>query len=96
MSHARYGRHSIYLRKGKDRDLISYINGLLPDHDFAEIVRDLMRDGIKYRKQKVETDSYNKPTNSINPPITNSFSPDIKLAKMEVSEDDLKGRLDDF
>lgn len=97
-------RKSIYFRKDKDKDLISYISKLLTIHDFAEIARGLMRDGIKYREMRHNNSTY-APTpdthqnNSQNytPSPSKSFSvPDMELKKKQISKEELRDRLDDF
>lgn len=87
------GRRSLYLRERKDKDIIQYIDSLLDKHDFSDIVRDLMRDGIKFRKgEQVNVLQSNTFTHT---PITESFE-DIELTKKEVSEEDIKARMDGF
>lgn len=88
------GRRSIYLRKTKDKDLIQYIDPLLERHDFSDIVRDLMRDGIKYRENKehalvLQNNQFTHPQNK------QTFE-DIKITRKEVDEEDIKKRIDDF
>lgn len=94
-----YGkRHSIYLRKGKDQDLINYIDSLLPSYDFATVARSLMRDGIKYRnpsKTPVENTTYPAAPTVISAEQETEIPP-IKFDKTEVSKDELISRLDEF
>lgn len=85
-------RRSLYLRPTKDKDLIDYITPLLTDFDFSVIVRDLMRDGMKYRLQPVSAAIQTRT-------VTQSNTPDfsqVVLTKNEVSDSDLESRLDDF
>lgn len=100
-------RRSVYFRKGKDKDLVKYINKLLDKHDFSEIARGLMRDGIKYRRIK-HNNSTHTPTPESHYEIIKSTVPqapkpvnhtpisDIELIKKEVSREDLSNRLDEF
>lgn len=96
-------RKSIYFRRDKDMDLISYISNLLTIHDFAEIARGLMRDGIKYRELKHNNPTQSTPTTHPNIPTNvNSDStkplliPNLNLEKQQLSDEELKGRLDNF
>lgn len=87
------GRRSLYLRGRKDRDIIQYIESLMDKHDFTDIVRDLLRDGIAYRnREQMNVLQSNQITHT---ETTESFD-DIKLIKKEVSEDEIKERIDGF
>lgn len=87
------GRRSLYLRERKDKDIINYVESMIDRHDFSDIVRDLMRDGIRFREgEQMNVLQSNTFTHT---PFTESFD-DIKLEKKEVSEDDIKARMDGF
>jgi len=42
-------RNALYLRD-RDKDIVDFIEPLLTRYDFSSIVRELIRDGIKYRQ----------------------------------------------
>lgn len=99
-------RRSVYFRPVKDKDLNDYVNKLLQYHDFSEIARGLMRDGIKFREgihsnkhlsmSEPHINNNQNSSESANIPSNPTPIPDIKLNKIEVSEDVLKSRLDGF
>jgi len=43
-------RKSVYLRDKMDDDILEVVKPLLKNHSFAHVMRELARDGIKYRK----------------------------------------------
>lgn len=101
------GRKSVYFRKGKDKDLIKYINNLLEHQDFSEIARSLMRDGIKYRKKTHNNPTYIPTSNTchkeddfkVKQSSESTSKPsinDIELVKKETPKEDLCNRLDNF
>ncbi|QIA28603.1 hypothetical protein [Phage f2b1] len=94
-------RRTLYIRPTKDEDIMDYLKPLLEREEFSLIVRELIRDGIKYRSL-----SYNPPTQPSASPVhfqnntgIQSNTPDfseIKLEKKEVDPEELDKRLDDF
>ena len=82
--------YSLYLRPMRDDDIREYIESLCEyKGDRSDIVRELVRDGIKYRSlQNKDVKSQTIPTEVVNKKI--------ELKKVEVSDDDLENRLDDF
>lgn len=91
-------RHSVYLRKNRDSDLIDYINKMLERHSFSEILRSLMRDGIKYREVKHDNTVRIYDTYTRQEDVKRDVNPlsldDIKLGKIEMSEEELRNRFD--
>lgn len=51
-------RNALYLGE-RDNDICEYIAPLLTRYDFSSIVRDLIRDGIRYRQGAVPGPSLN-------------------------------------
>lgn len=45
-------RNALYLGE-RDKDIVEYISPLLKRYDFSSIVRELIRDGIRYRHEPV-------------------------------------------
>ena len=43
-------RRTLYLRPNKDVDIIEFVSPLLEHGDFSQIIRELVRDGIKFRQ----------------------------------------------
>jgi len=96
-------RNTLYLSPIRDSDIISYVSPLLYHYDFSQIIRDLVRDGIKYRKgeitKKTETVSIQSHTSPIIQESNTTPKPSlkhIKLEKVEVNDKDLEDRLDSF
>jgi len=87
-------RKSVYLRDKMDDDILEVVKPLLKNHSFAHVMRELARDGIKYRKGGGGVVSH-KIIQSITPeqpaPIL-----DIKLNKKGASDNDIASRLDNF
>lgn len=88
------GRRSLYLRVRKDSDLIQYINPLLNNYDFSDIVRDLMRDGIRYRNKGEQTNVLR--SNQFAQVGNKGTLDDVQITKKEVNKDDLRERMDGF
>lgn len=89
-------RRPIYLSKTKDKDILDYIRPLLEQYTFSSVIRELVRDGIKYREepQSVQT-PYQKVVHNKSKALSSSLG-DIKLETKTVSEQDLEHRLDNF
>ncbi|WCS69294.1 hypothetical protein Goe20_01770 [Bacillus phage vB_BsuM-Goe20] len=95
-------RRTLYLSDRKDKDILDYIQPLVGDRfDFSFVIRELVRDGIKYRSNPAAA-AAPTPTapqavyqeNSIQ-----SNTPDlsnIALQKKELSDEDIEDRLDSF
>lgn len=43
-------RRPLYLSKDKDKDILEFIEPLLNKYNFSAAIRELVRDGIRYRK----------------------------------------------
>lgn len=87
----------MYLRESLDDDILEVIKPLLKNHSFAHVMRELARDGIRYRKGEKGVVSH-KIIQSVIPeqPLPSSPLPDIQLKRKEVSNEDIESRLDDF
>ncbi len=87
-------RQSVYFSDTKDKDLIEYLSPLVEHKNFSQIIKELVRDGIKFRNNP-------NPQNVIqsNTITNNSFSnplQNIELKQKEVSDDDIESMLDSF
>ena len=82
-------RRPIYLSPTKDADLIAYIEPLEKKYSFSSIIKELARDGIRYRAA---------PKNLQNPVLLSNTSPpvNIELKRKEVTDEELENMLDDF
>lgn len=82
-------RNTLYLGE-RDKDIIDVVEPLLERYDFSSIIRELVRDGIKYRQGGVLQSN----TFPIAPQeeVLQSNTPLIK--KKEISDDELEDRLD--
>lgn len=96
-------RKSVYLRKGKDQDIIEYIEPKMKYHDFSGIIRDLVRDGIRYRQGVVQQSMSVEMSDLVLQSNTRvlgrelqSFLQDTKLEDKAVTDTDLEDRLDSF
>jgi hypothetical protein len=83
-------RRAIYFSKRKDKDILDFIEPMMERYDFSEIIRELVRDGIKYRVGQPE-----KVLQSNTPP-TSSPQININLKAKVVKDEDLESRLDNF
>ncbi len=87
------------MSKEKDRDIIEYINPLLNKYSFSAAIRELVRDGIRYRDKPV-TSSLNQyvPQEVLqsNPSPLSSSLQNVKLEEKEMSFSDIESRLDSF
>lgn len=89
MSQDNKKRRPVYLSPTKDADLINYIEPLEKKYSFSSIMKELARDGIKFRSA---------PNNFQNPVILSNTSPpvNIELKRKEVTDEELENLLDDF
>lgn len=87
----------MYLRESLDDDILEVIKPLLKNHSFAHVMRELARDGIRFRRGEKEVVSH-KVIQSVIPeqPLPSSPLQDIQLKRKEVSNEDIESRLDDF
>jgi hypothetical protein len=83
-------RRTLYLSPKKDTDIIEYIKPLIPRSDFSTVIRELVRDGIKFRAGAVPAASQNV-IQSVNPSLKR-----VELKKKELSDADLEDRLSKF
>ena len=90
-------RKSVYLRETMDDDILEAIKPLLKNHSFAHVMRELARDGLRYRAG-TNKPVYEKVTQSNIPeqPLPSSPLQDIQLNRKEVSNKDIESRLDGF
>lgn len=91
-------RRTLYLRPQKDSDILTFIEPLLKMYDFSHIIRELVRDGIKFRsssREIVQQPNTFVPIRTDLQSNTPSFD-DIKLEKKQASLDDLNKALDEF
>lgn len=87
-------RQPIYFSDSKDADLIKYLSPLLKHKSFSQLIKELVRDGIKYRhnpKPEKVLQSITPNLHAENPPLQN-----IELRQKEISNDDIENRLDKF
>lgn len=77
---------------------MDYIHPLLDRYDFSEIIRDLVRDGIKYRTEPkvMASPVVGGTVLQSNTPAPAPSLQGIKLGKAEVRDEDLEDRLDSF
>lgn len=87
-------RRPIYFSQDKDRDIIDYISPLLEKYNFSLTIRELIRDGIKYRTKPKEHNNYREDRGS--PTTRNRPLQGIKLEEKEPSMGDIESRLDGF
>ena len=83
-------RNALYLG-AKDKDITDYINPLLTHYDFSSIVRELIRDGIRYRQGAVPLPGNVLQSSHLSPPITMG---DIVLREKELDVDEISNKLD--
>lgn len=92
-------RKSVYLRDKLDDDILEVVIPLLKNHSFAHVMRELARDGIRFRKgEKEVVPMSHKGIKSVIPeqPLPSSPLQDIQLKRKEVSNKDIENRLDGF
>lgn len=97
-------RKSLYLSGVRDKDILEYIEPLTNHYDFSQVIRELVRDGIKYRRGASRAGEVNINTNTnSNTNVIQSMTPTseqsmghIILKKKEVKDEDLESRLDNF
>ena len=93
-------RRTLYLSDRKDKDILEFIEPLMDErYDFSFVIRELVRDGIKYRMTPTPAVSSAPaqvvPHESViqsNPPELSN----IVLKKKELSDEDIEDRLDSF
>jgi len=88
-------RASLYFSRRKDKDIIEELNfSNLEKGDINWAIKELMRDGIKYRKGKIspvkESPVY------YTPPIQDTFNDfdDIEITKKDLDESEINERLE--
>lgn len=84
-------RKSVYFSESKDGDILAYIKPLLETLDFSSIIRDLVRDGIRFRHNPVNSNVTQSMTPTETKPIEH-----VELKAKDVSNIDLEDRLDSF
>lgn len=93
-------RRTLYLSDRKDKDILDFIEPLVSDrYDFSFVIRELVRDGIKYRTTSTSSTApapaqvvHHENVIQSNPPELS----DIVLKKKELSDEDIEDRLDSF
>jgi hypothetical protein len=91
-------RNALYLGE-KDKDIVEYISPLLKRYDFSSVVRELIRDGIKFRKGANVVVA--PPTQNVNVLQSSHSSQapqldDIKLEQKELDPNDISDKLDNL
>lgn len=84
-------RRTLYLRPGKDADILEYIEPLLEKEEFAPVIRELVRDGIKFRTSPPPAIQNSASTQSNTQPLRH-----IELKAKELTNSELEDRLDNF
>ena len=85
-------RRPLYLSPVKDQDILSYIEPLVDHYNFSLVVRELIRDGIKYRTDVPESKNVIQSNTSTKSPSLQH----VELKKKEINDDDIESRLDNF
>lgn len=80
-------RRTLYLSEVKDKDIMDSIKPLLERYDFSTVIRELVRDGIKYRRGEAQM---------VLQSSTSAPQLNIKLVKREVDDEAFKNRMDSF
>lgn len=82
-------RRPIYLSPTKDSDILDYIKPLEENYSFSSIMKELARDGMRYRAA---------PKNLENLVSLCNTSPkvNIQLKRKEVTDEELEDRFDNF
>ncbi|AMQ66501.1 hypothetical protein BH753_gp019 [Bacillus phage Shbh1] len=104
-------RKPLYLSEVTDKDILDYIKPLLGHYNFSLVIRELVRDGMRYREQGKGVGepsstlsshpSHKQPEQSVHvlQSDTNNLSSslqNIELKAKEVSKEDIENRLDSF
>ncbi len=99
-------RRTVYFSKRKDQDVFNYIKQFLHNDEFSHVAKQLMRDGMKYRKekrtekqQKANVTQSNTMYENVIPQEQPKLSMELdgsKLKKKDVNKDELEERLDNF
>ena len=87
-------RKPIYLSAVRDKDILEYIETLTDTYSFSFIMRELIRDGIQYRKQ-LEKEKYAKVLQNHTPNENQSLE-GLQLTDKKISDEDIEKRLDQF
>jgi len=74
-------RQSLYLRETLDADILVVVEPLLKQASFAHVIRELVRDGIKYRELQKSGKMYDKVPQSNTP--TKPYKPKVSGAKYD-------------
>lgn len=80
-------RRPIYFSLTKDSDILQYIGPLEEKYSFSSIIKDLVRDGIRYRTGL---------KNTLVPQSNTSLPVNIELKRKEIEDEDLDDLLDNF
>ncbi|WP_226035632.1 hypothetical protein [Aquibacillus saliphilus] len=98
-------RRTVYMSPSKDADLDNYIKQFEKRLTFSHIIKELARDGIKYRKLQKSgriVEEYVRPESGYDKVIQSNTSKNeqdfsnVKLEKKEVKKEELENRLDEF
>ena len=79
-------RRPIYLSPTKDIDILKYIEPLEENYSFSSIIKELARDGIKFRST---------PNNFQNPVLLSNTSPKVNI-QLKHKDEDVDDKLDDM
>jgi len=88
-------RNALYLG-AKDQDIVKYIEPLLDRYDFSSIVRELMRDGIKYRQGVTEQVIAPPAPSPPNREIVQQPKEGVVYEQPKANDDDLLSKLEDI
>lgn len=82
-------RRPIYLSPIKDADILKYVEPLEENYSFSSIMKDLARDGIRYRAAPKNLENLVLQSHTY-PPVN------IDLKRKEKSDEELDDALDNF
>jgi hypothetical protein len=88
-------RNALYLG-ARDKDIVEYIEPLLTRYDFSSIVRELIRDGIKFREgvNRQPSPAPQKVLQSSHP--SKPILDDLVLEDKELDLEDIGNKLDNL
>ncbi|AFQ96413.1 hypothetical protein [Bacillus phage vB_BceM_Bc431v3] len=103
-------RRSLYLREDMDDDILQVVTPLLKKNSFAHVMRELARDGMKYREMIKKGGNVTQSNTSTKPykpkasgakyeniPQSNTKPlMNVKITKKEMSKEDIESKLDNF
>ncbi|GAA5351254.1 hypothetical protein SP3_00056 [Bacillus phage fHSPT3] len=91
-------RRTLYLSDKKDQDILQYIDPLIGErYDFSFVIRELVRDGIKYRSSPKAASPSPQVVHQENGIQSNPKElPKVELERKELSDKDIEDRLDSF